>query len=323
VDIRVELQDADRHELGIGLGYATDTGLRARLRWELPRINDRGHSLFNRATISQPRQELISTYRIPLKEPLYQSFNFSVGWERTQVETTVSQVTRLDARVLDQWWDGWLSAYGLGFLRETSREGEEVSVLTSYLLPSVTLNFTERDLQPDPVNGYSIWLSFSASGEVLGAQTEFVRAQGGHKRLIDLGGPHLLITRFELGAIMADDIMDVPLSQRFFTGGDQTVRGYELGSLSPRNDEGDLIGGRYLNVASAEYSVKVFPSWRVGFFTDAGRAYNVASEPWHYGVGVGMRWLSPIGQVRVDVAFPVHDEFESGARLHIFMGPVL
>ena len=153
--------------------------------------------------------------------------------------------------------------------------------------------------------------------------TAFLRLQGGHKRLIDLGGPHLLIARFELGAIVTDDIFDVPLSQRFFTGGDQTVRGFDLDGISSRNEAGDPIGGRYLNVGSLEYSVKIFPSWRFGVFADAGRAYNVSSEPWHVGSGFGLRWLSPIGQVRVDVAWPIDDEFESGAKLHIFMGPLL
>ena len=323
IDLKVGLQDAARHDLGIGAGFATDTGVRVRLRWELPRINRRGHSLYNRVMLSEPRQELISTYRIPLREPLYQSFNVSAGWERSVIETTSAQVTRLDARVLDQWWDGWLSSVGVGFLRETSQEGSEVSLLTSYLLPGLTLNFAKRDLQPDPVEGYNIWLTAAASAEPLGVDTAFLRLQGGHKRLIDLGGPHLLIARFELGAIVTDDIFDVPLSQRFFTGGDQTVRGFDLDGISSRNEAGDPIGGRYLNVGSLEYSVKIFPSWRFGVFADAGRAYNVSSEPWHVGSGFGLRWLSPIGQVRVDVAWPIDDEFESGAKLHIFMGPLL
>ena len=323
IDLKVGLQDAARHDLGIGAGFATDTGVRVRLRWELPRINRRGHSLYNRVMLSEPRQELMSTYRIPLREPLYQSFNVSAGWERSVIETTSAQVTRLDARVLDQWWDGWLSSVGVGFLRETSQEGSEVSLLTSYLLPGLTLNFAKRDLQPDPVEGYNIWLTAAASAEPLGVDTAFLRLQGGHKRLIDLGGPHLLIARFELGAIVTDDIFDVPLSQRFFTGGDQTVRGFDLDGISSRNEAGDPIGGRYLNVGSLEYSVKIFPSWRFGVFADAGRAYNVSSEPWHVGSGFGLGWLSPIGQVRVDVAWPIDDEFESGAKLHIFMGPLL
>ena len=64
LSLKVGLQDAARHDLGIGAGFATDTGVRVRLRWELPRINRRGHSLYNRVMLSEPRQELISTIKI-------------------------------------------------------------------------------------------------------------------------------------------------------------------------------------------------------------------------------------------------------------------
>lgn len=323
IDIQVQLSDASRHDIGVGMGYDTDSGVRGRLRWDLPRLNRYGHTLHNEATISQPIQELSSTYRIPLSDPLEKSLNFTAAWNRRRVEDTHSTVTRVDARVIDQWWDDWIGAWGLGLYQETSKEGDEAAIQTSYLLPSTTLNHVVRHLVPDPQHGHSTWFNVAGSSQQLGADTEFLRLQAGYKRLLPLGGPHLLIGRAELGAIITKDILAVPLSQRFFTGGDQSVRGYELGSLSPRNSEGDPRGGQYLNVFSLEYSVKVLPSWRVGLFTDIGRAYDESSAPWHIGSGFGLRWLSPIGQVRVDVAFPVDDEFESGPRLHIFMGPLL
>lgn len=323
VDIVVQLTDAARHDIGLGLGYDTDSGVRARLRWDLPRLNSKGHTLHNEATLSQPIQEIASTYRIPLSEPLVKSLNFTAAWDRREVESTRTTVTRVDSWILDEWWDDWIASWGAGLYQETSREGDEPSVSTSYVLPRLTLNHVVRQLVPDPVKGHSTWVQTAGSAQALGTETEFVRIQAGYKRLMHLGGPHLLIGRVEAGVVVTDDIFQVPLSQRFFTGGDQTVRGYELNSLSPRNDEGDLTGGQYLNVASLEYSVRVLPSWRVALFTDAGRAYNKASAPWNIGSGIGARWLSPIGQVRVDIAFPVDNEFESGPRLHIFMGPLL
>ena len=57
-------------------------------------------------------------------------------------------------------------------------------------------------------------------------------------------------------------------------------------------------------------------------FADSGRAYNDDGEPWNSSLGFGIRWLSPVGQIRVDLAFPVANE-ETGFRLHIFMGPPL
>jgi translocation and assembly module TamA len=121
---------------------------------------------------------------------------------------------------------------------------------------------------------------------------------------------------------LASNIELIPASQRFFTGGDQTVRGYDYESLATTDANGELIGGRYLNVASAEYSFKVADRWRAAVFTDTGRAFNNRDEPWHKSIGIGARWLSPVGQIRVDFAVPIDDE-EKGWRLHIFIGPPL
>jgi translocation and assembly module TamA len=323
VAIAVELVDGPRHDVGIGLGFATDTGVRTRLRWEMPRFNKYGHSLYSQVVLSQPLQEVSSTLRIPLNNPLYKSFNISTGWERRVVESTTSKVSFLDARIMDQWWEGWLTSFGVGYNRETSEEGDEVSLLTSYLLPSATFSFIDRGSEADLVQGQSLWMSAAASGELIGADTGFLRVVAGYKRLFDLGGPHLLIGRAELGIIVTEEIFDVPLSQRFFTGGDQSVRGYDLGTISVRNEQGDLIGGQYLNVASLEYSLRILPSWRIGYFTDVGRAFNDSSAPWYVGTGLGVRWISPIGQVRIDLAFPLNEIGDQGPRLHLFMGPVL
>jgi translocation and assembly module TamA len=149
-----------------------------------------------------------------------------------------------------------------------------------------------------------------------------VRSDAGYKQIFNPIGSQLLIARAEIGTISTDNIDEIPATQRFFTGGDQTVRGYDFESLAPRDDKNQLIGGKYLNVASVEYSVKIGSQWRAAVFSDGGRAFNHGDEPWHKSVGIGARWLSPVGQIRVDLAFPYRDE-EKGWRLHIFMGPPL
>ena len=124
-----------------------------------------------------------------------------------------------------------------------------------------------------------------------------------------------------MGILINDDFDKVPSSKRFFTGGDQTVRGYQFESLSSRNSESDLIGGDRLNVVSLEYRWRFKPHWAVATFVDSGRAYINSKEPFHTGAGVGIRWLSPIGQMSMDVAMPVNDNEYDGFQIHISMGP--
>ena len=98
-----------------------------------------------------------------------------------------------------------------------------------------------------------------------------------------------------------------------------------LGSqtLAPRDANGKLLGGRYLAVGSLEISRRVLPNWRVAAFVDGGGAFTEHNDDLYQSAGLGLRWLSPIGQIRFDVAVPVHDRENSGFKLHISMGPPL
>ena len=114
----------------------------------------------------------------------------------------------------------------------------------------------------------------------------------------------------------------MPYKLRFFAGGDQSIRGYDYNSLSPI-EKGYLTGGQILAVGSAEYNYAFKPGLRGAVFTDVGNAYDKNFEAdTKVGVGVGVRWASPVGVVRVDVAAGVTEE-EIPVRLHFFIGSPL
>lgn len=322
VDIAVALTDDSQHHFAVGAGYGTDTGVRGRLRWEWPLINSYGHSFTAETSISQPIQELFANYRIPLREPLKKSFNINWRTEHKNIEDTRSTINSLGAIISDQLTDSRLLDWGVNLENEIYRQGSQTNRSVTYAIPNAT--FTSLVVPPsiDPMRGRKLWVSLSASDTWLGADSGFVRGLLGYKQLIGLGGTNLLIVHAEVGAIATSNILDIPSSQRFFTGGDQTVRGYDYESLGPRDADGQLIGGKFLNVASIEYSRRVAAHWRLAVFHDRGRAYNESGAPWHSSVGVGLRWLSPVGQIRFDVAFPL-DKNADGFRIHIFMGPPL
>ena len=72
-----------------------------------------------------------------------------------------------------------------------------------------------------------------------------------------------------------------------------------------------------------EYRYQWLENWQLALFTDVGRAYRDTSEPERIGAGFGIRWISPIGPVSMDVALPIEDGEQSSPRLHIYMGPVI
>lgn len=322
VAVDVELEDAPRHRFAVGAGFGTDTGPRVRLRWERPQVSASGHQLTTETWLSAPQQELTAKYRIPLARPLWQSVTASATLERFDIEDTDSTIASLGLFYSDRLSDYWYGSVGATLENETYRQGSQPRQRVSYLVPALNFNGLLLPKVADPLSGNRTWLRLSGSDQSLGADTRFLRAVAGHKRILHLGGHHLLVVRGEVGVITTDEIELIPASQRFFTGGDQTVRGYDFESLGPRDVSGKLVGGRYLNVASAEYSFKFAEQWRFALFTDAGRAFNDSDASWHQSAGIGVRWLSPIGQIRVDLAVPVKSD-ESGFQLHVFMGPPL
>ena len=115
----------------------------------------------------------------------------------------------------------------------------------------------------------------------------------------------------------------MPASLRFFAGGDQSVRGYAYKSLGPRDADDDLVGGRYLATGSLEYEYPIVGKWSAAAYVDTGNAFNSSSDPLKHSVGAGIRWQSPDGPIRVDLAFPLGDAEADLFRIHFSMGPEL
>jgi translocation and assembly module TamA len=136
-----------------------------------------------------------------------------------------------------------------------------------------------------------------------------------------------VLVRAEVGRIFTSDFRALPPTLRFFTGGTETVRGFGYLELGPLDNEGNVIGGPVLEVASAELDHKIFNRWAVAAFTDVGDALDsftlsVKQGALEQGVGAGIRWASPIGLIRIDGAFAVTRPGPP-FHLHLSIGPDL
>jgi Outer membrane protein len=122
--------------------------------------------------------------------------------------------------------------------------------------------------------------------------------------------------------MIVDDFDALPPELRFFAGGDRSVRSFDYQAIGETNDQGFVIGGKYLAVASAEYEHYFVENWGAAIFVDAGDAYSTDFDV-NVGAGIGLRWRSPVGLVRLDVAVPVVSELEEDVRVHVVIGPDL
>ncbi len=321
--ITVALSDDDNSHYQLGVGYSTDYGARFRMGWQRRLLNPAGHSAKLQSQITSAKQELEAEYRIPWTEPLKQYTKLSSGYELKDYEDGYSRLFNLSAGYVEKRISRWVFSQDINYEWEKYSEDDTDQTVTSYLLPEISATYVTIDKGFDPSHGRRFESTLEGSNRQLGADTNFVKAYIAVRQLWPLlSDKTLLLLRLELGAIATNDLERVPLSKRFFTGGDNSIRGYRYESVAPEDSNGDKVGGQYLNTFSAEVSHKILPKWRIATFADTGRAYTNSNESFSSSVGVGVRWLSRAGQIRLDLAHALDDPTTS-FLVHISMGPPL
>ena len=154
------------------------------------------------------------------------------------------------------------------------------------------------------------------------SDTTFVQVRAEGKWLAKVKDKGRFITRAALGAMTVDEFDALPPELRFFAGGDRSIRGFDYQQIGETNAEGGVIGGEYAAVASAEYEHYFLGNWGAAAFVDAGDAFTSRFDV-NVGTGIGLRWKSPVGLVRIDVAYGVVTDLEKEWRIHVVIGPDL
>ncbi|HKR76338.1 MAG TPA: BamA/TamA family outer membrane protein [Rhodanobacter sp.] len=334
VDIKVELAPAKRTIYTGGPFIGTDTGFGVRGGMERRWVNRRGHKWKNELVLAQRLKTLSTLYSVPMPGDNQRSFNYGANFRDANTSTSQSRTLELVANET-RLWHGWTRTLGLHALSGTftvGKRGDEPDSTPGIERGSSTLLFAEASLarkQADNFdfvhNGWSLsfaarstagGLLSSASFSQLTADAKWIRAFGAKKR-------NRLILRGSAGYTWTDDFAALPPQLRFFAGGDRSVRGYGYQSIGPENSYGRVLGGTSLLVASAEVEHYFTRNWGIATFIDAGNAFDGTDYRPKLGTGIGVRWRSPVGMIRVDLGTPIHDSQHSGVVLHLVIGPDL
>jgi translocation and assembly module TamA len=155
-----------------------------------------------------------------------------------------------------------------------------------------------------PTRGFHYRLEARGTTQTLGSDVGFVQFLGSGDVLVPLPEGFSVKLRGQTGATsMNGNFLDVPITFRFFTGGDNSVRGYAYQSLGPKDAQGDVVGGKHLLVGSIELERAIGASWGVVAFYDAGNAFDdLDTLEFAQGAGLGIRYYTPVGPIRLDIA---------------------
>lgn len=320
VPIEVDLVPSKTMRFSGGLGYGTDTGARASGAWELRRLNRLGHRAEAEVKASQIDQSLKLSYLIPGAYPRTDVLSFNAAYHRQDTDTSLSE-TGLIGSQLTESRGPWREAFSLNYQRENFEVGLDKGI-SNLLVPGASLERVEADDRIFTTNGYRVRFSLQGAEASLLSDASFVQGDMEGKVIRTLGTRNRIIGRAEAGYTATNAFRELPPTFRFFAGGDRSVRGFAYRSLGRKDEAGNVIGGESLLVGSLEYELWFLPKYGAAVFYDTGNASQSFDGALARGAGFGIRWRSPIGPIRADVAWALSEEGRP-LRFHLNIGPDL
>ena len=329
VDVNLSILDTEKYELKTLLGYGTDTGGKLGVSWRNRRVNSKAHQYvasidFNRIKLDDADVNASFQYQIPLEKASSQWIN-QVSYQEKDEEIGRSKIFTLESVVINKLNPHWTSQWSVAMAQEKLESEADVNQSLKYIVPSWQLNYYSVTDPFTAVEGWRWQSTIRFSSEQLSdPNISFLQTDQKVKRIWSLNDDWRLLLRARVGTTLMDTEdfnRSMPSTYRFFAGGDVSVRGYKHQSLSPTDNEVS-IGGKHILTSGLEVDYLFYESFRWAVFTDQGNAFNDWKDfELQKSVGTGLRWVTPIGAIRLDIAKAL--DGNKAWRFHITIGPDL
>ena len=252
-----------------------------------------------------------SGYSIVKKEQIYESFKsvrvlYSFSLERKKTKS-FSQTFKIEVSREN--------------LRDTSISARRFNLERRF---TYLQTYDRRDSISNPKKGYLSFTKFSLAGLFLGGDSDYTLFEEKFLYLKSFSG-FTAAVRAGTGFISSLKGSSVPIQDRFFLGGAESVRGYKYGTISPTDNRGNYVGGKAYGLFSVELRHGLYDHLEGALFYDAGRVFREPSDfklsNWYASLGFGLRYLTPVGPLRIDYGYKLKPVPGQGrGRFHISFG---
>jgi translocation and assembly module TamA len=304
--------------------YSTDFGAGVRLGVERRWLNKKGHKADAQIDYSQRLEQYALHYQIPRPSRNDRSYDYGAAYRDETTDTSRSRSFQLAASRSEKRWHGFTRTLGFKFLRGDFEIGQDEDNLefghSKLLFAEGTLSRRRLNDRLAPRRGYVLDFGVRLASDAIISDTDIAQTWGRLTWLLPQGERSRFKFRAEAGAMAVGDFNALPPDLRFYAGGDRSIRGFDYHAIGETSAQGNIIGGKYLALGSAEFEHYFTELWGAAIFSDAGDAFSNDFNL-NVSVGVGVRWRSPLGPVRVDFAVPVKTELEKSWRVHVLLGP--
>ncbi|WP_462323871.1 autotransporter assembly complex protein TamA [Desulfoplanes sp.] len=321
----ITLRERVARTVKTGLEYDTDTGPGATFSWENRNVFHGGQQLRTRAKVNAIRQSADARLVFPaFFGPWQLATEGSIAREDTDAYTSRALTT---GTIMEREPTQWLRTGGGVRYRLTTVDESDASQET-FGLVSFPIFADAIRAKPilDPASGWTLKGETAPYLDTLGQDLFFLRSriQGSGYLPVLPSGTLVLALRGTLGTIGGTGLQDVPADERFYAGGGGSVRGYAYQKAGDLNDDDDPVGGLSKMECSVELRAKFTKSIGGVVFLDGGRAFadavpDAASDLF-WGTGVGLSYSTPMGPIRLDVAFPLNPRPDIDASFQVYVG---
>ena len=322
VPLDFDVTERKRHAVGFTASYSTDLGASAGVTFQHRNLFGQAERLDLGAAVTQlggsaskrPGYNVTAALLKPDVWARNQSLTFSLQAVKESLEAYDRTAALAGVTLSRKFSDVWTVTAGL--LAQQSRVAQE-GVTRDYTLLGLPLGVrydsTGAEGLFEPVHGIKAAATATPTASLLGSGSSFLILQAGASTYIDLGAPgrSVLALRAGFGSVQGATTFELPPDQRFYAGGSGTVRGYKYQSVGPRFASNRPAGGTSLANATVEFRQRFGESFGAVVFVDAGQV-DTASTPFsgnlRAGAGVGARYYTPIGPIRLDIAVPLNKQ---------------
>ena len=316
VPVTFAVSEGPPRSIGVGAYYSTDEGgPGGSFSWEHRNLFGSAESLRIAVDASMVRQLAIADFRKPAFLELNQAIVANLGLDRNDTDAFEGVTGTAFAGIERKFYEYWTITAGPALIYSDIERSGGVDDRAQYLLAGARarLAYDSRDDPLNPTKGLNGGVGLSPFASVALTSTQFVIAEAnlaGYQSVLE-NDRVVLAARVRTGSILGSSRSKVPASQRFYAGGGGSVRGYEYQSIGPLDSKNDPIGGRSVIELNAEARVKIIDEFGVVPFVDGGQVYEevypqLTSGDLQWAGGLGLRYYSPIGPIRFDIAFPLN-----------------
>lgn len=308
--IEINVVEAKQRSVGFGLNYTTQLGPGITGEWEDRNFAGEGQRLTFRTDIWRKLQEGRLTYLVPDFKRQNQNLILQIDYNHEKTKAFTESALSLSATIERKLSENLRISYGAMYKNLHSERSDRNGTFDLFKIP-LQLQWTNVDSILDPTQGAMVQFRMVPSLQILppsfaysinSLTTSFYQPLTADKR-------HIFAAKLMLGSIVGASKHDIPPPERFYAGSENALRGYRYLTVSPIGRDHKPLGGRSLFVYSLELRNRIGKNFGLVFFYEIGNVYLNYYPEFSKGMlqsaGLGLRYHTPVGPLRLDFAVPL------------------